>query len=234
MPSIAEIVNLVAERGCPVLFLDTCVLLDILRSAHRENIPDATVECACRLRDAIQSSPPLVTLVMASLIPEEWTGNINSVKSELESHLSRIKKELTRLRVVDAVMQLSLDIGSLTETQKLCDELLNLSEGLLSKAFILDTEDSLRLKAGDRVIQGKAPARKGGQLKDCLILEECLELCRRLAIAGFGSRRVFCSSNINDYLDHTRQLHANLLSEFQHAQLQFTSDLPWALHELGL
>ena len=67
MPSIAEIVSLVAERGCPVLFLDTCVLFDILRSAHRENIPDATVECACRLRDAIQSSPPLVTSEIASV-----------------------------------------------------------------------------------------------------------------------------------------------------------------------
>ena len=52
MPSIAEIVNLVAERGCPVLFLDTCVLLDILRSAHRENIPDARADCVTRSSQA--------------------------------------------------------------------------------------------------------------------------------------------------------------------------------------
>ena len=76
------------------------------------------------------------------------------------------------------------------------------------------------------------PSKKGGEVKDCAIVEECLEVSRPLHAAGFAKKRVFCTSNVNDYCDATKALHANLAAEFAAVGMGFTKDLPWAVHEV--
>ena len=76
------------------------------------------------------------------------------------------------------------------------------------------------------------PSKKSGQMKDCVIIEECLELCRQLRATGFVKKAVFCTSNTDDYCDVTKALHPTLDVEFAPVGLSFTKNLPWAVHEV--
>ena len=72
------------------------------------------------------------------------------------------------------------------------------------------------------------PSRQGGEMKDCVIVEECLELTRQLRANGFARKCVFCTSNSNDY----GAPHPNLATDFAAVNLTFTTNLPWAVHEV--
>ncbi len=65
-------------------------------------------------------------------------------------------------------------------------------------------------------------------MKDCVIVEECLDLTRQLRGNGFTEKCVFCTSNSNDY----GSPHPNLETDFAAVNLIFTNTLPWAIHEI--
>jgi hypothetical protein len=65
-------------------------------------------------------------------------------------------------------------------------------------------------------------------MKDCVIVEEYLELTRQLRAIGFTKKCVFCTSNVNDY----GPPHPALVTDFAAVNLIFTTNLPWAVHEI--
>lgn len=65
-------------------------------------------------------------------------------------------------------------------------------------------------------------------MKDCVILEECWELCRQLRANGFAKKCVFCTSNTDDY----GPPYPTLATNFAAVNLTFTTNLPWAVHEI--
>jgi hypothetical protein len=69
-------------------------------------------------------------------------------------------------------------------------------------------------------------------VKDCVIVEECLELSRQLRANAFARKCAFCTSNIDDYGDPGGGLHPILAAEFAAVNLTFTANLPWAVHEI--
>jgi hypothetical protein len=68
--------------------------------------------------------------------------------------------------------------------------------------------------------------------KDSTIVEECLEVSRQLQAAGFSPKRVFCTSNRNDYCEKGSRLHSTLAADFGAAGLGFATSLPWAVNEI--
>jgi hypothetical protein len=83
-----------------------------------------------------------------------------------------------------------------------------------------------------RVVAKTPPSKQGGEVKDCVIVEECLELTRQLRANGFARKCVFCTSNMDDYGGPSGGLHPTLATEFAAVGLAFTSNLPWAVHEI--
>ena len=57
------------------------------------------------------------------------------------------------------------------------------------------------LKSTHPRCQGDERAVEGGEVRDSTIIEECLEVSRRLQAAGFSPKQVFCTSNKNDYCE---------------------------------
>jgi hypothetical protein len=108
----------------------------------------------------------------------------------------------------------------------LCD----LSRGLLDGALHLDARDDTNMRAYHRAIKLIPPSRRGGEVKDCTIVEECLEVCRQLRAAAFPSKLVFCTSNTSDYCEGGA-LHRVLAADFAAVGLTFSATLPWAVHE---
>lgn len=82
-----------------------------------------------------------------------------------------------------------------------------------------------------RVMYGMPPSKKGGEAKDCNILEQYLAVSELLYSQGFQRKRVFCTSNTNDYCV-TLKLHPNLETEFKSIGLVFVTNLTHAFHEI--
>lgn len=59
-------------------------------------------------------------------------------------------------------------------------------------------------------------------------------MCRGLRAGGFAEKCVFCTSNRTDFCETGDYPHANLAGEFGSVRLIFTTNLNWALHELGI
>jgi hypothetical protein len=118
-------------------------------------------------------------------------------------------------------------------TSGLAARLHDLSRQLVQAAVVLDRHPDTVARAYDRVaVTRRRPCRKGGELKDCTIFEECLEVCRLLRASGFGKKIVFCSSNIDDYCAPGLIPHPDVAGDCAAVGLVFTTNLPWAVTEL--
>ena len=58
-----------------------------------------------------------------------------------------------------------------------------------------------------------------------------METCRQLKAAGFTPKRIFSTSNVNDYCEGGI-LHPILAADFAAVGLAFVTNLPWTVHEL--
>ena len=83
----------------------------------------------------------------------------------------------------------------------LAERLHDLSRQLLDGALCLDPDQDCIIRAHGRASNYMPPSLKGGEVKDATIVEECLEVSRRLQVVGFSPKRVFCTSNTRDYCE---------------------------------
>jgi hypothetical protein len=72
MPSIADAVAQVQAAGLPVLFADTCSLLDVILAPLRPDELSGCVEAALELLELLTRPPFRCTLVVASFVRAEW------------------------------------------------------------------------------------------------------------------------------------------------------------------
>lgn len=228
MPTIADAATQLVTDGLPVLCLDTCVLLDIIRAPLRP-IPGC-------LQSAVELSKMQANLrcriILSSLIQNEWGQNVRAVTSELDLHLKSRDRDALAFHEACELLKVPLSFGKPAyQAAGLATKIHGFVAELLTNSIHLSPSDDTKAKATERTLVSRRPARKGGGLKDSIIVEEYLELCRLLFLAGFARTRVFCSSNTKDYQDG-RDLHGDLVNDFNTVGLVFTNSLPWALHEL--
>lgn len=228
MPTIAEVAQQLATDGLPVLFIDTCILLDVIRAPIRK-IPGC-VQSAVELLEMQRNSQ--CRLVASSMIQAEWTAHENAVLAEFDTYLGL--RDLDAFAFHDACELLKIPLAFSKPSYKdtgLGAKLRDLSAELLKTSLHLLPSDESKARATNRTLACIRPAQKGGGLQDCIIIEEYLELCRMLKTAGFAGRRTFCTSNSGDYQDG-HKLHEALVAEFEPAELCFTNTLRWAVSEL--
>jgi hypothetical protein len=89
MPSIAEAEAQLRADNRPVLFLDTCVIVDIIRATLR-CMGTNFVQCAIELRRLLKSAPPGCALVVASVVPTEWGNHAPRTGDEVRGHVAKI------------------------------------------------------------------------------------------------------------------------------------------------
>jgi hypothetical protein len=76
MALIADIVSAIIGNPAPVLFLDTCILLDVVRAPIRDKANE--VEFAQLILQCVQKIPKTIHLLVPSPVHSEWTKNIVS------------------------------------------------------------------------------------------------------------------------------------------------------------
>jgi hypothetical protein len=231
MPSIDEVAERIAAAGAPALFLDTCILLDIIRSTHR-CLPNYAAR-ASELLTLASKVPPTCVVIVSSIVPHEWNTNAKSVTDDVDRHMIEMEEQSLHFHDACQALDISVPFGRANYGHwGLVEKLRNLSQNILDRAIHLDADHESRVRAVERVISNRPPSRNRGEVKDCAIIEECLAICRGSDAAGFAGKRVFCTSNTRDYCETGGRLHPALDTEFAACNLTFTTNLAWAIHEI--
>jgi hypothetical protein len=234
MPSIADIVAQIQAGGLPVLFADTCILLDVIRAPLRPAQLPGCVEAAQELLQLLTIPPVRCTLVVASFVPHEWLTHSGSEADNLRAHLTEIDDEAERLHQFCGLVGITPPFPTPGyRLLSLVERLHDLSRLLLDGALCLDPDQDCIIRAHGRASNYMPPSLKGGEVKDATIVEECLEVSQRLQVVGFSPKRVFCTSNTRDYCERgSSRPHPSLAVDLGAAALGFATNLPWAVNEI--
>lgn len=230
MPAIAAVADHIVAENLPVLFVDTCILLDVIRSIKRK-----AKDCAAQakgLHSAITVSPKQCIIVVSHLVKHEWGVHEQDLLDEASRHLIDLEEHSGHFHDACGVLGIAPGFGrSNYAAQNVAGSLRDLSRQLLDCGIVIDKDNECSGRAINRVMYNIPPSKKGGEAKDCTIIEEYLAVVRCLNDAGFKKKRVLCTSNTNDYCEGSK-LHPGLASEFAPINFRFTSNLGWGLHDV--
>lgn len=210
MPSVASAAAQIHGAAAPVVFLDTCVLLDIVRAPLR-NAP-RNVAGATELLVGVRRNPPTVHLVIACPTPREWIDHIGEAVQDCETAVNGIDAVAACCDFVGlpSLGPVPAGVSMLPERLRL------LSKELLDASLLLDKDGDALSRALDRIIAAQKPARKGGQgAKDATILEHAVSLVDALLGLGFAAPRLFVNSNTGDFATaKTSAVHPDIAPAF--------------------
>jgi hypothetical protein len=223
---IANIVTNVTTAPAPVLFLDACILLDVVRAPLRNN--PSEVQSAIVFLSSAQKNPKTIHLLVASPIQTEWNTHV----------LGRVNECITAVNACNAVASICSHlalpaVASLPAGVPLLmpDTLRKLSADLLAACDTIDHDFAALGRAVDRIITNthpvKQPDSKGA--KDSVIIEHAIETTAELRTAGFLGNCLFVSSNTKDFADPgSTNLHSQLTGAFNPVNLQYVVSLAQA------
>lgn len=227
---LAEVIG----RRAPILFLDTCVLLDLIRDITRPDVQTHNLSAAITLVTAAENGHTL-TVVIANQVRTELENNRHSVEEEARSGLKKFRDQVNRINDV------ATQFGATTtiDTTHLTDHVARTS-AMLQRwnrvAIPAPAGPDVERRAMRRVMQALAPSRKGKEsAKDCLVVESYLEIADELRAAGFIERIVFISSNTREYLESsTKKLHTQLQVDFEERAIEYAPSYGAARYWLGI
>lgn len=231
--SSADLARVVSLRA-PVLMLDTCVLLDVVRDITRQDVQLHNVKAAMAMLQASESGSNLVVLI-ATQVSTELADNLQDVQNGAETSLGKFVAQATRVDQVAAEFGAA---GTLT-TSHLADHVAR-ARSMMDRweraALRVTPSADVPSKAINRVVNAIAPSRKGkDSTKDCLIVETYLEAAAQLRSGGFTGKIVFGSSNTDEYMDKaTRQLHSTLEKDFAPHNMHYGMSFGSMKHLLGI
>jgi hypothetical protein len=97
MISISEAAKLIVTEPAPLVLLDTCALLDILRAPQRDEDPDIAIRAAVEVVARV-SAPRRIWAVGAGIIKIEWADNATTVSRSLQQHIRQLDHSVRRLK----------------------------------------------------------------------------------------------------------------------------------------
>jgi len=208
----------------PVLFLDTCALLDIVRAPLRDLT--MTVRAGVALRTLAAAGT--VRLFVQDIVSGEWNDNLAAARRDGEKGI----------RAFTATWQIADDFGQpapplpVLPPGTLIDDLEQLSRDLLTAATVLDRDHDGMSWAIDQVAAKLKPSSAKGPVKDCHILGHALRLSTLLG-AGYPKSRILVSSNRSDFAaPNATVFHQDIAHEAAVAGLEYAVSLEAAVAAL--
>lgn len=226
----------IVQANVPVLCLDTCSLLDVVRDPFRETSQPHDAAAAAALLQALEVGPSLVSL-LAEQVQLELGGHLADVTAEAERGMRKLRAHVAR---VDGLVRA---FGGTASTDlSAWDQHLATASSVAKRWIQASTaapqSPSVPNRAYLRVMHVRAPARKGkDSLQDCVVLETYLEAVVELRRNGLATPVVFLSSNTADYSESPTkksQLHPELIPEFAALNMQYATGYGMAKALLGL
>ena len=221
----------VAAKGMPVLCIDTCSLLDIVRDPTRDEIRPHERQAAIDLLARIKSGD-LVCLI-ASQVEREFQDNDQAVQDEAATAIRKLRERVVRMNEILDIFLPSVSV-SLRHLDDLVAPARSVVQGWLDSSLLVPSSTGALVRVMERVNRNLSPARKGkDSVKDCLVFETYLEALDDLRAAGLAATSVFLSSNSKEYLSEGRVLKSDLASDFADRRLLYASNMAQAQVNLG-
>ena len=231
-----EKVMQIVAMDAPVLCIDTCSILDLMRDPTRQGTSTNDTRMAQHLLKCVEHDDSLVVL-LAEQVSIEFAQHVDQVEEETRVALERLAKQVAQVDQLVAmhttVQRVSTDTQHWTAHSARSRQL---SGRLVTSSCLAEQSDQIAAKAYLRLNSAAAPARKGKESsKDCLVIETYLEAIARLRQAGLEKNVVFVSSNVKDYTDgNSTILRAELASEFINVGMQYAPNFGAARNYLGV
>jgi DNA-binding FrmR family transcriptional regulator len=218
--------------GAPVLCIDTCSILDIMRDPTRETAQPHDRRAAIHLVTAAEAGD--LQCYMADQVAIEFSEHDQPVQDEAARNLKKLRQQLDRINKLVAVYGATsvVDLSHLDDHVARARAVVN--RWLVQLRTITPSAEA-PAKAFARMNAGIAPARRGkDSSKDCLVYETVLEQVSALRSAGVTVQMVFLSSNTNEYLTEGKNLKPKIAVEFANFNLVYAPNMGAAKYALGL
>ena len=228
---IGDAVNEIINQPTPILFLDTCTLLDVIRLPFRQKNSTTAKAYFDSVRRAVKAIQDVeLKVIILPLILKEFKDNLQSTKNELGRHIKELSLHLEILSSLHSSIPDELvvpDLFSLkTESflEKTCNDLIALS-------IHVKQIDGPTLRANNRVVMNTPPSRKGA-VKDCIIYEHCLEMATMLRKNGFAEKMVFFTTNTEDFCENRTTAKQPIFAELTSLDIGLCLNWSWAISEV--
>jgi hypothetical protein len=232
---LAQLAGACGQPGGAALFPDTCALLDIVRLPIRCGAAQIRRELAAiaRVIAAATSSPARLTILIAPPIATEWKENIGNVAAETDRAAKQWLERGEQFAEVQGSAH-SVPVRACASFLSVGAWLRSLAESILACSIEIEPDDAAMARAMRRVSLAQAPARKGEQAKDCMIIEHVLAAAGQFCSIAPRGAAVFLSSNTADYCETATTLRQPLSADFPQAGLQFANQWDWTRSLLGI
>jgi hypothetical protein len=236
--SINQIVNRLTASPAPMLFPDTCALVDLIRVPFRMKSAARArrmLEAATRLVAQSQTSAPDLWVIVPPLVHDEWIEHSQNTVEKLRRYWAKLDNMIEVAHAAADAVDVILPGAVTYSNQDIERALLQSASDFFNNALFLNDDSACEQRAYRRAINNEAPARKGGGLKDCVIIEHAIELCLQLRAVGFSEKCVFITSNTRDFCEpNSTAPKAPLASQLNSAGLSLTTTWEWTKSELGI
>jgi hypothetical protein len=222
----------IAATGSPVLLIDTCSILDVMRDPTRNTLRIHERQAGLDLLAAAEAGT--LAAVVAHQVMLEFAEHDQSVQDEAERALERLRGQIDRVNQLSAILGAPgpLNLAHLDDhvarTRKIV--------GRWLKQFVTYKPDATVLeKAIARMNGNIAPARRGkDSSKDCIVFETYLDFAGMLRAEGLTAPIVFLSSNTEEYLNENGVLKSEIAGDFAQLLIDYAPNMALAIHQLGL
>lgn len=225
--SVSDICNDIIERESPVLFIDTCSILNIINSVHMNSLSEKYAILALELSRLHGAN---VWLTTSQNVKEEWIDNIDAVITTMEREVSKVDRNISSmLLVANTLLNASYSIPQKISSLNISTHIRSLSETFLNTCLLLERKDEHTIRAMQRVRKNEAPAQKGKpEPKDCEIVECFLDLGQQLRDSGFSQRLIFFTANKDDF-GTNRELKQPLDTQFSALNAELINNIDHVL-----
>jgi len=223
--SISELAASIMALPGPVVMMDTCSVLDIIRAGHRADVSSLVVPAAAAF--LLAANPPARRgwIVALPQVGTEWARHCAQEGSELRNKITEAEILIEKFHSAAGIVTPYLTITfSALRSQTVDASLVALSESVMNCAEVLSPEQELMMRALERSLRRDAPAHKGGSIEDCVIVEHYMELTSVLRASKFTDACVFVSSNSRDFGPAGSPL-PPLDAQFSSMGLEYVKDL---------
>ncbi len=221
----------IASAGVPVLCIDTCAILDVMRDPTRESAKPHERKAGLDLVVAAESGR--LACVMAAQVAIEFVEHDQPIQDEATRNLAKIREQIERINELSTVYGAPGTV-SLTHLDDHVARTRAVVGRWLAQLDTITPGPDVPAKAFARMNAGIAPARRGkDSSKDCLIYETYLEAVTALRNAGVVTPIVFLSSNTKEYLTESNVLKPDIVTDFTKLNLSYAPNMGAAKYALG-
>lgn len=214
-------VRRVTSAGVPVLCLDTCALLDVMRDPMRERFSADQTSAALDLLGRAECSPRALSIIVAEQVHAELSQIIQSIEQESAAAVRKIERALGIFGCHGLVANAAAVAAGILRFPVVSRGVV---ERFITASHIARPKRSLYGRAFNRISTNMRPARRGkDSAGDCLIVETYLETAGMLRTSGFKGGITFLTTNPADYAESGRRsvLHSELTAGFAAVELDY-------------